>query len=43
MFFNIFRELLVFEFTFIDYYIPCYIYSLSYRLDLIRYNRGLGV
>ena len=42
-FFDVFRELLVFKYTFIDYYVLRCVHGLSYRLDPIRYSRGLEV
>jgi len=42
-FFDVFRELLVFEYTFVDCHVPRYVCGLSHRLDPIRYSRGSGV
>jgi hypothetical protein len=42
-FFDVFRELLVFERTFADYHVPCCVRGPSRRLDLIRYSTGSGV
>ena len=42
-FFDVFRELPVFERTFADCHVPRCVHGPSRRLDLIRHSRGSGV